>query len=316
LTVTADDLPAALPDDLIRPFQIEGMTVRGRLVRLGPALDDILKRHEYPDLVCRLLGEAVALSSALASALKFDGIFTLQTKGDGPLSTLVADVKSPGDLRAYAQFKAEAIAKFEADARPSIPRILGGGHIAFTVDQGADTERYQGIVALEGQTLADCAHNYFRESEQIDTAIILACAKTNGQWRSGAIMLQRLPEGDPSLLARGVEVERDEVSEDDWHRVVTMLASTKEGELTNPNLSGDDLLYRLFHEDGVRIFEPTKLQPGCRCSHERAERILAQLPPGELPGLAVDNELIVTCEFCNASYTFELNQFNTASQEA
>jgi molecular chaperone Hsp33 len=305
-----------MPDDYLRPFQIEGMTVRGRLVRLGPALHEIISRHGYPDLVSHLLGEAVALSSALAGALKFDGVFTLQTKGDGPLSAMVADVKSPGDLRGYAKFEPEAIAAFEADARPSIPRILGGGHIAFTVDQGADTERYQGIVALEGQSLADCAHNYFRESEQIDTAIVLACGRhpdsnsASGAWRGGAIMLQRLPEGDPSLLARGVEVERDEVSEDDWRRVVTMLASTKDSELLDPELPGDDLLFRLFHEDGVRIFEPTGLRPGCRCSPERAERILAQLPPHELPGLALDNALIVTCEFCNASFTFTLDQFD------
>jgi molecular chaperone Hsp33 len=303
------------PDDLIRPFQIEGVGVRGRLVRLGPALDQILRRHDYPDLVANLLGEAVALSCVLAGALKFDGIFTLQTKGDGPISTLVADFKSPGALRGYAQFDADAVANIDTATAPSIPRLQGAGHIAFTVDQGADTERYQGIVALEGHSLADCAHNYFRESEQIETAIALACTKTadDGPWRGGAIMLQRLPEGDPSLLARGVEVERDEVSEDDWRRVVTMLASAKDSELTDPALPGDDLLYRLFHEDGVRIFEPTALQPGCRCSNGRVERILQQLPEAELPDLAVDNQLIVTCEFCNASYPFALEQFITAS---
>ena len=138
------------PDDLIRPFQIEDVGVRGRLVRLGPALDQILRRHDYPDLVANLLGEAVALSCVLAGALKFDGIFTLQTKGDGPISTLVADLKSPGDLRGYAQFDADAVAGIDTSKTPSIPRLQGAGHIAFTVDQGADTERYQGIVALEG----------------------------------------------------------------------------------------------------------------------------------------------------------------------
>ena len=304
-----------VPDDLIRPFQIEGVGVRGRLVRFGPALNEILGRHDYPDLVAQLLGEAVALSCVLAGALKFDGIFTLQTKGDGPISTLVADYRSPGNLRGYAQFDAAAVAGIDTTTRPSIPRLQGAGHIAFTVDQGADTERYQGIVALEGHSLADCAHNYFRESEQIETAIVLGCSKgaDAGPWRGGAIMLQRLPEGDPSLLARGVEVERDEVSEDDWRRVVTLLASTRDGELTDIGLSGDDLLYRLFHEDGVRIFEPTALLPGCRCSHERAERILQQLPETELPDLAVDGQLIVTCEFCNASYTFALEQFSPST---
>ena len=306
-------VPGIIPDDLIRPFQIEGMTVRGRLVRLGPALHQILTRHDYPDLVSQLLGQAVALSSALAGALKYNGVFTLQTKGDGPLSIMVADVKTPGDLRGYAQFDADAIAAFQPNANPSIPRLLGAGHIAFTVDQETRTERYQGIVALEGQSLADCAHNYFRESEQIETAIVLACGKAvdDGRWRGGAIMLQRLPEGDPAILARGVEVKRGVVSEDDWRRVVTLLASARDNELMDPNLSGDDLLFRLFHEDGVRIFEPTKLQPGCRCSKKRAERILAQLPKKELPDLVVDNQLIVTCEFCDASYTFALEQFDS-----
>ena len=289
------------------------MTVRGRLVRLGPTLHQILTRHDYPELVSELLGQAVALSSALAGALKYNGVFTLQTKGDGPLSTMVVDVKTPGDLRGYAQYDADAIAAFQPNANPSIPRLLGAGHIAFTVDQGTRTERYQGIVALEGQSLADCAHNYFRESEQIETAIVLACGKalTDGGWRGGAIMLQRLPEGDPAILARGVEIERGVVSEDDWRRVVTLLASARDSELMDPNLSGDELLFRLFHEDGVRIFEPTKLQPGCRCSKKRAERILAQLPKKELPDLAVDNELIVTCEFCDASYSFSIEQFDS-----
>ncbi len=306
-------VPGIIPDDLIRPFQIEGMTVRGRLVRLGPTLHQILTRHDYPELVSELLGQAVALSTALAGALKYNGVFTLQTKGDGPLSTMVADVKTPGDLRGYAQYDADAIAAFQPNANPSIPRLLGAGHIAFTVDQGTRTERYQGIVALEGQSLADCAHNYFRESEQIETAIVLACGKalTDGRWRGGAIMLQRLPEGDPAILARGVEIERGVVSEDDWRRVVTLLASARDSELMDPNLSGDELLFRLFHEDGVRIFEPTKLQPGCRCSKKRAERILAQLPKKELPDLAVDNELIVTCEFCDASYSFSIEQFDS-----
>ena len=306
-------VPGIIPDDLIRPFQIEGMTVRGRLVRLGPTLHQILTRHDYPELVSELLGQAVALSTALAGALKYNGVFTLQTKGDGPLSTMVADVKTPGDLRGYAQYDADAIAAFQPNANPSIPRLLGAGHIAFTVDQGTRTERYQGIVALEGQSLADCAHNYFRESEQIETAIVLACGKAvdDGRWRGGAIMLQRLPEGDPAILARGVEIERGVVSEDDWRRVVTLLASARDSELMDPNLSGDELLFRLFHEDGVRIFEPTKLQPGCRCSKKRAERILAQLPKKELPDLAVDNELIVTCEFCDASYSFSIEQFDS-----
>jgi len=312
-------------DDLIRPFQIEAAGLRGRMVRLGPVVDEILTRHAYPAPVARMLGQALALATVLAGALKFDGVFSLQTKGDGPISVLVADYRSPGLLRGYAQFDAEAIAALEAAGEgdtTSVQRLLGVGYIAFTVDQGADMERYQGIVALEGASLADCAHLYFRESEQIGSAIRLAADRVAGDgnggagaavWRAGAIMLQRLPEGDPALIARGAEPERPDEAEDDWRRAVTLLASTSDGELTDAGLDTDALLYRLFHEDGVRVYEPVPLAAGCRCSAQRARAVMASLPPEELPDLAVDGELVVTCEFCNAVYRLSLDEF-TATQ--
>lgn len=304
-------------DDLIRPFQIESAGIRGRLVRLGPTVDEILTRHEYPDVVCRILGEALALSSVLAGALKFDGVFNLQTKGDGPIPLLVADFRSPGRLRGYAQFDAAALDELGRDdalAAASVPRLLGAGYIAFTVDQGPDMDRYQGIVALEGATLADCAHHYFRESEQIDSAIRLAAMPVtmpdgSTAWRAGALMIQRLPEGDPHLMARGAEPVRDEVSEEDWHRAVVLLASVRDNELIAPELDPDRLLYRLYHEDGVRVYDPVILAAGCRCSAERARNILQRLPGEELIELADDGELVVTCEFCNARYAFALEEF-------
>lgn len=308
---------ASLTDDFIRPFQIESAGIRGRMVRMGPMVDEILQRHAYPEPVSRLLGQALALTSVLASALKFDGVFTLQTKGDGAVPLLVADYRSPGRMRGYAQFDDAAVdAAIEAapDKEPSVPRLMGSGYIAFTVDQGTADDRYQGIVALEGATLADCVHAYFRESEQLDSAIRVAVDETvdaDGErsWRAGAIMLQRLPEGDPGMMARGVEYERDEVSEEDWRRAVTLMATAQDEELVSPDLSADELLYRLYHEDGVRVFDSVPLEAGCRCSQERAERVLASLPKSELPDLAVDGELVVTCEFCNASYSFTLAQF-------
>jgi len=304
-------------DDLIRPFQIESAGIRGRLVRLGPAVHGILTRHDYPAVVGGMLGQALALSSVLAGALKFDGVFTLQTKGDGPVPLLVADFRSPGHLRGYAQFDAAALEDLAGQAdlsAASVPRLLGAGYIAFTVDQGGDMDRYQGIVALEGATLADCAHNYFRESEQIDSAIRLAAAPVTGPdgtiaWRAGALMLQRLPEGDPGMIARGAEPERDEVSEEDWHRAVVLLSSVRDEELLDPVLDPDQLLYRIYHEDGVRVFDPVALHDACPCSEKRAHDMLTCLPPAELIDLADDNRLIVTCEFCSEAYVFALEDF-------
>lgn len=303
-------------DDLIRPFQLDAAGVRGRLVRLGPAVDEIIRRHGYPDGVSNLVGEAVALSALLAGALKFEGVFSVQAKGDGPVRALVADFASPGRLRGYAQFDRSAVqgalaAKPEGAA--SVPRLLGGGYIAFTVDQGEETERYQGIVALEGATLADCAHQYFRESEQIRTAIRLAAAPVDdgrgGQsWRAGGLMIQRLPEGDPALLARGYEADR-EAGEDDWRRAVMLLATARDDELLDPALEPDGLLWRLYHEETVRVFDEVALDFGCRCSESRAERVLASLSQEALADLAVDGRFVVTCEFCNSVYDFPAGRF-------
>jgi molecular chaperone Hsp33 len=182
-------------DDLVQPFQIEATSLRGRLVRLGPVVDTILTRHDYPEPVATLLGEAIAVAVLLAGALKYEGVFTLQTKGDGPVRLLVADVTSAGAVRGYAQYDAAQLAKAAgAKMMASVPRLLGAGHIAFTVDQGEHTERYQGIVELQGATLAECAHHYFRQSEQLQAGIKTAIGRdpASGAWRAGGIMLQRL----------------------------------------------------------------------------------------------------------------------------
>lgn len=307
-------------DDLTRPFQLDRAGVRGRLVRLGPAVDDIIRRHGYPGGVSNLVGEAVALSALLAGALKFDGVFSVQAKGDGPVRALVADFASPGRLRGYAQFDRQAVDGMLA-SRPglgaSVPRLLGAGYIAFTVDQGDETDRYQGIVALEGATLAECAHQYFRESEQIRTAIRLAAAPVeDGRggrvWRAGGLMIQRLPDGDPALLARGYEAD-PEAGEDDWRRAVTLLATARDEELLDPELDADRLLWRLYHEETVRVFDEVALSFGCRCSGERAERVLASLSQEALADLAVDGRFVVKCEFCSSEYAYPAARFLRAS---
>jgi molecular chaperone Hsp33 len=290
------------PDDLVQPFQIDPFALRGRLVRLGPAIDHILSQHAYPEPVAAMLGEAITLSVVLAGALKYDGIFTLQTKGDGPIRMIVADVSTDGAVRGYAQYDAAKLDAAIADARParSVPRLLGAGYIAFTVDQGEDTDRYQGIVELSGATLADCAQHYFRQSEQIQAGIKLAVGRTGpeGVWRAGGLMLQRVPpEGGYGVIADDVE--------DGWRRAMVLMSSATEGELVDPGLSPHRLLFRLFHEDGVRVFDTHPLEARCRCSRRRIETILRAFPADELDDMRKERVTTVTCEFCSRRYTFD-----------
>jgi molecular chaperone Hsp33 len=298
-------------DDLIQPFQIDAPQLRGRLVRLGASVDAVLSRHDYPEPVARLLGETLALIAALAGALKFDGVFSLQTKGDGPIRMMVADITSDGAMRGYAAFDEDALksALGGGPAQPAgaplaapVPRLLGHGHLAFTVDQGPDTERYQGIVELTGSTLADCVHHYFRQSEQLQAGIRVACARRPGsdgspRWRAGALMLQRLPEGE-------APDETDDPADDDWRRSLLMMGSSTAAELIDPEITPDQLLFRLFHEDGVRVYRAHSVHAGCRCSRERVARMLRVLPRDEIAELKVDDEVVVTCEFCSSRYTF------------
>lgn len=295
-------------DDLVQPFQIEPTALRGRLVRLGPVVDKIIAQHAYPEPVAAMLGEAIVLAVILAGALKYDGVFTLQTKGDGPLRLMVADVTTAGAVRGYAQYdaaKLERALAAQQEGGPavigSVPRLLGAGYVAFTVDQGEHTDRYQGIVELQGATLADCAHHYFRQSEQIQAGIKIAVGRDpeSGAWRAGGIMLQRLPPGGAAA-----DAFIGEAQEDGWRRAMVLMSSTTSGELLDPHLLPEDLLFRLFHEDGVRVFAPHALAASCRCSRERIERILRAMPDEDIEELAVDKEVSVTCEFCSATYAF------------
>src|SRR4051812_29296030 len=284
--------------DFIRPFQIEALGIRGRAVRVSRAVDEIVHKHAYPLPVARLLAEMLTISAALAAALKYEGVFTLQTKSDGAVRLMVVDVTSDGAMRGYAQFDAEAVAALPADA--SLPRLLGGGYLAFTVDQGEDTDRYQGIVELIGADLVECVQHYFQQSEQLKAGFKLAAAAPNGHWRTGVIMLQRLPAGEAPMASE----EADEA----WLHAITLLASCTSKELLDPGLPIDDLLYRLFHEDGVRVFKGHTPRAQCRCSRHRVESVLKSLPQDELKELEVDGALEVTCEFCNSKYRFTLDE--------
>jgi molecular chaperone Hsp33 len=305
--LTAPGASAAVPDDLVQPFRIDPFALRGRLVRLGPAIDRILSQHDYPEPVAAMLGEAITLAVVLAGALKYDGVFTLQTKGDGPIPLIVADVSTDGAVRGYAQYdqvKLDAVAA-PAGAALSVPGLLGAGYIAFTVDQGEETDRYQGIVELAGATLADCAQHYFRQSEQIQAGIKLAVGRTGPgrTWRAGGLMLQRVPpEGGYGVIADDVE--------DGWRRTMVLMSSATAGELVDPDLAPHRLLFRLFHEDGVRVYDTHPLEARCRCSRERIETILRAFPADELDGMQKERVTTVTCEFCSRRYTFDADEIS------
>jgi molecular chaperone Hsp33 len=235
---------------------------------------------------------------------------------------IVADITSVGEMRGYASFDAarigEAIAGtldrpvrstpagLAAAAAPSVPRFLGAGYLAFTVDQGPDTERYQGIVELSGATLIDCVQRYLRQSEQIDAAIQVAARRegSNGstRWHAGAIMMQRLP---PRLRDAGHPPADDEEIEENWRRVCILLGSVTDRELLADDLAPERLLLRLFHNDSVRVFGSRPLVHRCRCSRERVERTLAAIPREELESLKVDGRVEVVCQFCNTAYLFD-----------
>ncbi len=298
--------PAARNDGL-HPFLIENIDVRGRLVCLGPAIDAILARHDYPEPVARLLGETVTLAAVLAGSIKYDGVFTLQAQGDGPVRLLVADVTAEGHLRGYASVDRNRYAAL-SDKSPSnpVPRLLGAGHLAFTVDQGGNTERYQGIVELTGATLAACAQHYFRQSEQIDSVIHLAFERGAAGWRSGGIAVQRLPRSHSEREAAwSMAPLADEDREDGWRRVAASISTVKESELADAIHRPERLLYRLFNEDGVRLFRKRPLTDRCRCSRERAAATLRMLPRAELDDMKIDGRVVVTCQFCNRHEQFD-----------
>lgn len=291
-----------MDDNFILPFQLESSLIRGRIVRMGSVLNDILSAHDYPADALHLTGEVAVLCAMLSSMLKYDGIFTLQVKGEGPVTMLVSDMTSEGGIRACASFKADDLAR--ATFKNNRAELLGEGHMAFTVDQGENTERYQGIVELKPESLIGSVQHYFIQSEQISTGMVMAVGRTkDGQWRGSGIMLQKMPEHG------GVARDKSNVDEDDWRRTMILLGSTKDEELISPDLSARDLLFRLFHEEGVRIFEPQGLEKTCRCNERRVETILEGMSDEDLAEMTQDGKITMTCEFCSRTYVYNPEDF-------
>lgn len=314
-------LPAATSaDDTIMPFEVAALDLRGRVVRLGPMVDEILTRHNYPAPVAKLLGEAIVLTVMLGSALKMEGRFILQTQSDGPVRMLVVDFTTPGTVRACARFDAASVASAIAAGEASGGALLGNGHLAMTIDQGGDMSRYQGLVALDGGGLEEAAHEYFLRSEQIPTRVRLAVAEelsageggARHRWRAGGILLQFLPKAPerarqpdlhPGDAPEGTALHV--VAEDDaWAQGRALISTVEDVELVDPAISSEQLAFRLFHEPGVRVFNSADVRAQCSCSRDNVEAMLKSFSQDDRDHMVEAGKISVTCEFCNSNYLF------------
>ena len=304
-----------LPDDKVLPFTVEALDIRGRAVRLGPMMDQILRRHAYPDPVSELLGQAVTLAVLLGSALKFEGLFQIQTRADGPVDMLVVDFEAPDRVRGYARFDATRLVDGMTPAE-----VLGRGQLGLAIDQGNEMSRYQGIVALDGQGLEEAAQQYFRQSEQIPTRIRLAVGQVlqadgagdlQPVWRAGGVMAQFMPTSPerqrsadlhPGDAPEGAEILQ--FGDDDaWTEARLLIETVEDHELIDPMLTSEELLYRLFHESGVVAFEAETITAQCRCTRDRILSMIKGFPPTERREMIADDGMIsVTCEFCSTRY--------------
>lgn len=309
-----DDRPegSGRSDDLVIPFQVGETAVRGRLVKLGPAVDELLSRHDLPLPVKQLLGETAALVAMLGAALKFEGKLILQAQGDGPVSMIVADYTAGGALRATAKVQ-EGHEDVAAEALgPELHFLLRKGHMVMTIDQGPDMERYQGVTPLDGPTVAKAAVSYFAQSEQIPTAIELAVgritdAEGRETWRAGGIMAQFMP-GEGGTRERGEEVLMEEDDREAWNRAAILLETVKPDELLDPMVRAEELLFRLYHEDGVRVFDPSPAHFECTCERSKIAAVLAQYTRADIEDMIEDGAIDVSCDFCKESYRFELDE--------
>lgn len=290
-----DNQSKGVSDDLIQPFELKKTNFRGRIVRLEQSLNEILDAHQYPYLVSKLLAEALSLTCVLGGMLKYDGIFTLQISGKGAIRTLVCDITTEGHLRGYAGYNEDEIEDLEAlEKELSLADLCGTGYLAFTVDQKL-AERYQGIVELQDASLRETVLHYFEQSEQIQTEIMVSAEqRANRQWIAGALMLQKMPE----------DAKNNHSHKEDWKRSKILLNSCKDEELLDSRLVVNELLYRLFNEEGVLVFSPTGLEPKCRCSEDKVFDVLTTLSEDDLDHAEKKGEIEMVCEFCSRRYSF------------
>ncbi len=295
--------------DYVLPFQVGDHAIRGQVVCLDAVAETILSRHQFPDPLSTLVGEAAALVSMLGAALKFDGRFILQAQGDGPVSMIVADYATTNRaVRATAKITSGKEDKLAKAKGPDFLHLLGKGHLCMSIDRGPDFDLYQGITDLRGATLSEAAIQYFTQSEQIPTMIRLAVGKLSlpgedMRWRAGGILVQFIPAEGGSRDRGEAELQKQDDKEA-WARAEAFVASVAADELLDPSLPSEDLLYRLFHEDGVRVFDKTPIGFDCTCSREKIAGVLERYSDHDLKDMVEDGHIAVTCDFCREKYKF------------
>jgi molecular chaperone Hsp33 len=296
----------------IVPFTLDGAMVRGRLVRLGSALSDITDKHQYPEIINKYIAEMLALGAALIMDMKTNGSITLQITNSTLIRMIVADVSSNGDMRACAKWDDEALSALLAKTPdPSLAQLFAGGNLVFTVSLDQQAENYQAIIELNGATLAECMHHYFRQSDQVPTGLFV-CTDflTSGHtYLAGALLVQRTP------IDHSKDRETIEKEEDDWFTDISLLATITPSELLSTDISAETLLHRLFHERDLRLFTLKTIQARCHCSKERIESILTNFSEEDLAETLVDGKIEVLCEFCSENYSFTEAEINHLRQK-
>ena len=294
--------------DKCTSFHIENGAFLGRLVRLDEVINTILSKHQYPLQVSAVVAESTALGALLSSTLKYDGLFTLQTQTNGPVNMVVVDVNSQGLIRACANFnqemltKALALRKSDENELLEAPHYMGGGHLAFTVDQGSKTNLYQGIVDLQGKTLSECALRYFKQSEQIETYLQLflhAPTETDKEWKAAGILLQKLPDSGGKISADA------ETLDEAWKEATILAQSLKPEEVFDNTLSDEEILHRLFHANNLHVSNTKEYHFGCRCSREKLFNTLHAMSAKDIEDMCENNKITATCHFCGTVYSFD-----------
>ncbi|MCQ2966721.1 MAG: Hsp33 family molecular chaperone HslO [Alphaproteobacteria bacterium] len=285
-------------NNVIQPFLIDAGMSRGQAVRLTSVLDTMINQHQYPEQIGKLLAEAAVLTAMLASSVKYDGVFTLQIQGKGAVTGLVVSLTTSGQMRGYVHFDDAMLQKLDSIKQKNITDYFGKGTLAFTAEQAGQT--YQGIIALDKETLTDCVLSYFEQSEQIDTQIKVAIVppeKEHG-WIAGAVLLQKMPF-DSKLTE---QLGTDQLNEL-WQTSVILLKSLTDSEMTDLSLDLEKMLYRLFHQNDLHYFPKKSFNFGCHCSKEKVLNMLKTFSKQDLDEMTVDGKISIDCQFCGKSYT-------------